>query len=475
MKSERELKLPELKTPKGDSGKDAAEVPYGTFGALTPTEPSSSTTGSGSDEAWSPSRKVLLYSTYAMSSVAVGLILGVVVNFDWWRSRGIAMIVDIQRDMSPSSSDFWTILSFIGWPGPMFITQAIYMGFSSESGLRTFYAQSWGAFVCSTVKTALQDCRPFWYSDRVEVFGSTCPKTWGLPSEHSAISAAFYPYLVWELYHSSIKATDALAQGRSKRIMYMLCLEAVAVAVVLLVGISRIALGVHFPYQVLLGWIVGGTTLVRFLADTPPISGLKLGAFSTGLGHFQTLVWAFMLSVSLSAIPCVTHAVVMQTWTVPPEWEVTANEVCEMDEGAAFHFHEHKTMIDAVGAASIIGTLVVVVHWRTVLFPFDTSVGHPLARLARVLLAWMVVLFTGGLAEGMTGAFESDSLATKVLFDIVVNVAVTVVVSVGTPLLAIGCCLLENPLTKKVNQYKESEEVKSLLGDPAAMKTAPAV
>ena len=51
---------------------------------------------SSADEAWSPSRKVLLYSTYAMSSVAVGLILGVVVNFDWWRSRGIAMIVDIQ-------------------------------------------------------------------------------------------------------------------------------------------------------------------------------------------------------------------------------------------------------------------------------------------------------------------------------------------------------------------------------------------
>lgn len=66
------------------------------------------------------------------------------------------------------------------------------------------------------------------------------------PSGHSTFAAAFAVMLVILYWHTPQR--------------YPVCIAAVLLA--LLAGFSRMVLGVHFPTDVLVGWITGGSTVV---------------------------------------------------------------------------------------------------------------------------------------------------------------------------------------------------------------------
>jgi membrane-associated phospholipid phosphatase len=72
---------------------------------------------------------------------------------------------------------------------------------------------------------------------------------YGLPSGHAQFVVAFW---------------GAIAAWARKRWLW-----ALVVALMLLVGFSRIYLGVHFPQDVLVGWTVGGVSLALYLAMQP--------------------------------------------------------------------------------------------------------------------------------------------------------------------------------------------------------------
>lgn len=69
-------------------------------------------------------------------------------------------------------------------------------------------------------------------------------KTYSFPSGHSYISALVFGFL-------AIVASTWLPYG------WLLAL--LLVAMIFLVGVSRVYLGAHFPSDVLAGWILGGT------------------------------------------------------------------------------------------------------------------------------------------------------------------------------------------------------------------------
>jgi undecaprenyl-diphosphatase len=66
-------------------------------------------------------------------------------------------------------------------------------------------------------------------------------------------------------------AAASLSVGLSLTVMLPLWLAAAVVALSILVGVSRCYLGVHFPTDVLVGWILAG---VAFLAAEPVLLGL---------------------------------------------------------------------------------------------------------------------------------------------------------------------------------------------------------
>ncbi len=91
--------------------------------------------------------------------------------------------------------------------------------------------------------------RPYWVSS--EVKGLSMETSFGLPSGHAQNAV-----VVW----------GRLAAWLRRRWAYI-----VLGLLIFLISISRIYLGVHFPTDVLVGWIVGGLILWAFLRFEEPI------------------------------------------------------------------------------------------------------------------------------------------------------------------------------------------------------------
>ena len=107
--------------------------------------------------------------------------------------------------------------------------------------------------VVTLVKVIVERARP----DSAEALATA--GGYAFPSGHSATAVALYGAL------ALIVARHGDARVRRAAI-------AAAVALSVLVGVTRVYLGVHYPTDVLAGWLLGGAVLavVWWLAVTPP-------------------------------------------------------------------------------------------------------------------------------------------------------------------------------------------------------------
>jgi len=110
-------------------------------------------------------------------------------------------------------------------------------------GLRLLLLCSIGAAINGVLKLLFHAPRPYWISADVTAFAPE--PSFGMPSAAAQISVTFFGYIsAW-----SRKAW----------------VWAVCIAIILLVGIARMYLGVHFLEDVLTGWVFGLILLLIFL------------------------------------------------------------------------------------------------------------------------------------------------------------------------------------------------------------------
>lgn len=91
--------------------------------------------------------------------------------------------------------------------------------------------------------------RPYWVSEKVRALSSET--SFGLPSGHAQNGVT-----LWGSLAASIRRSWATA---------------FATALIFLISLSRLYLGVHYPTDVIGGWIVGGLLLWAFLALEEPL------------------------------------------------------------------------------------------------------------------------------------------------------------------------------------------------------------
>ncbi|MBN1235623.1 MAG: phosphatase PAP2 family protein [Methanotrichaceae archaeon] len=125
----------------------------------------------------------------------------------------------------------------------LLLLPAVYWCYSAALGFRLglILTISYGFNVI--LKVLWHSPRPYWVSREVEVWARE--PSFGLPSGHAQIAVSFWGLLACRL-HSS-RAWVA------------------AILLSLFIGLSRIYLGVHFPQDVIAGWIAGGLLLCAFL------------------------------------------------------------------------------------------------------------------------------------------------------------------------------------------------------------------
>ncbi len=109
---------------------------------------------------------------------------------------------------------------------------------SLASGL---FASVFGSAVAAYVlKEMVQRPRP---PDFFQAY--TASTLYSFPSIHATLSVAFYVFIVWLIY-------DTLSPARKR-----LTITAAAILIIA-IGLSRIYLGVHYPSDVLAGYMLGG-------------------------------------------------------------------------------------------------------------------------------------------------------------------------------------------------------------------------
>ncbi len=149
---------------------------------------------------------------------------------------GIEILSYLSRFRGPWVNAFFLAFSGIGSTlGYLVLFAIVWWGFSWKLGAKLFTALVLSVYLNALIKDFVAQPRPFVYADFESV---THPDEFSFPSGH-AQHAAF----VWTL----------LAAHLRKRWFTI-----VAAAMVFLIGFSRVYLGVHFPTDVLAGWLLGG-------------------------------------------------------------------------------------------------------------------------------------------------------------------------------------------------------------------------
>jgi len=96
------------------------------------------------------------------------------------------------------------------------------------------------------VKDIVREPRPFFYQPEVKLYNAA---GYSFPSNHAQTGSLFWVSLAWLLHKK--------------------WLWPAAVLLALLIGLSRVYLGVHFPIDVLAGWGLGTVLLVSFIIVSP--------------------------------------------------------------------------------------------------------------------------------------------------------------------------------------------------------------
>ncbi|MDX9993225.1 MAG: phosphatase PAP2 family protein [Anaerolineales bacterium] len=211
---------------------------------------------------------------------------------EWLWDLGIAVGVALQA-MGGWLALPMQFFSFLGSEDFfLLVLPVLYWSVNADLGLRIGVILLFSGAINDVFKLALRGPRPYWYSPAIKALSAET--SFGAPSGHAQIAAG-----VWGMLAARINRAWVWV---------------VAIFIVLMIGLSRLYLGVHFLHDVLLGWLLGGLLLWGLLRVWDSVAAWVKGQ---SLGRQIGLAFGFsMLLLLCAAIPYLT----LQNWTLPAAW-----------------------------------------------------------------------------------------------------------------------------------------------------------
>lgn len=188
----------------------------------------------------------------------------------------------------------------------------IYWCLDSRLGIKMTIFLQLSASVNGILKQATHAPRPYWIDSQIKVIHAST--SFGMPSGHAQMST------IWLL----------VAAYTKKKWSWI-----IALTITLMVGVSRAYLGVHFPTQIVAGWIIGGAMVLTWLC----LEGKVIHWMQTKT-LFQQFLLVFCGAVILLLIGGI-FVYRLTGWHIPPEWLKNAPT------------HLEKDMINPVGLKGI--------------------------------------------------------------------------------------------------------------------------
>ena len=248
----------------------------------------------------------------------------------------------------------------------LLVAPAIYWCWDTTLGLQTGLFLMLNANINSFIKILLHTARPFWVSTTIKHLAFE--SSFGLPSGHAQNAA-----VVWGTIGAYFR----------KGWLWVLL-----IGLIFLVGLSRLYLAVHFPHDVLVGWILGIIVLWLFLRLSSPVTAwIKRQSLPTQIGA----IFAFSILLILLGF---LSRLASSGFALPPEWV----------DNAASSFPEEDLInpLDISGIVSNAGAffgLAAGACWLRIHGGFDVS-GSAAQRFGRYVLGALgVFLLWFGLGE----------------------------------------------------------------------------
>jgi membrane-associated phospholipid phosphatase len=174
----------------------------------------------------------------------------------------------------------------------------IYWSVNANAGLRIGAILLLSGGLNDILKLAFHGPRPYWFSTQVKAFASET--SFGVPSGHAQIAVS-----LWGMAASLLKRPWAWV---------------VAVFVIFMIGLSRLYLAVHFPHDVLAGWVLGALALWAFSRWWDVVAAwAKKKSMGQQIG----------LALALSMVMLVAGVIAfgsLRGWVMPAEWMKNAQQ-----------------------------------------------------------------------------------------------------------------------------------------------------
>ena len=169
---------------------------------------------------------------------------------------------------------------------------ALYWCVDTTLGLRMSLILSVSLCVNAVLKLVFHQPRPFWYSDQVSA--KTLETSFGIPSGHAQNSAA-----MWGMLAASLKRNWVWV---------------ITLLLILIIGLSRLYLAVHFPTDVILGWLIGFLLVWLFLRFERPFL-----EWLNSLNLVTRLVVVFAISLGFIGLGMLARWF-LADWQLPAVW-----------------------------------------------------------------------------------------------------------------------------------------------------------
>lgn len=207
---------------------------------------------------------------------------------------GIAWIIALQAALGGWFVSSMRFLSYLGTEEFFLIVLPfVYWTIDSALGLRLGIILVSSNLINYVGKLIFAEPRPYWVSRDVRVFWPT-ETTFGIPSGHAQL-----PMTVWGMCAAYAKQTWVWAA---------------VLLVVFFIGFSRVYLGVHFPHDVLAGWLIGAAILWAFIRFWEPV-----GAWIKKKTLSRQIAAAFLVSLLFVALGYGTWAL-RSGHQIPEAW-----------------------------------------------------------------------------------------------------------------------------------------------------------
>src|SRR5574340_702913 len=183
----------------------------------------------------------------------------------------------------------------------IFVLPVVYWCIDAAVGIRMAYILLIGTVLNETLKLAFQGPRPYLISTDIRALSSEA--TFGLPSGHAQTAAG-----IWGMLAATLR----------RRWLWI-----AAVILIFFIGVSRIYIGVHFPQDVLAGWLFGGLTLWAFIVVWGPVTAW--------LQH-RSVAQQVLLSLALAALMILPAAALingLSHYQMPAQWLLNAKRAGE--------------------------------------------------------------------------------------------------------------------------------------------------